>query len=107
MNAYILTIQDEPDNPIILNQNEFNVIYQAGITQGFTDSILKDDIAVNEKLTVEKENMVSLGTIEPKNTTQGYYYKGDPVSVEEVSIYFEKGIRYILQSFLDNHKSKD
>lgn len=107
MNEYILTIQDEPDNPIILTQDQFDIIYEAGIEPRNEKTLLIDKQSPEENLNIFTNNMVRLGDLEPKDQNKGYYYNGESIPIELVKVNFEKGIRTIIQNFLNNHMIKD
>lgn len=106
MNEYILTILDEPDNPIILSQQEFEIIYEAGLIDVQEKTLNEEGKPLKETILQNKsEATVTLGTIQPKDENIGYFYNNLHISEAEVAVNFQQGIRHILQSFLNNHKT--
>lgn len=95
MTHYILTVHDEPDNPIILTQEDFDLIYRIGLTKP----------TENKQSTSKENNTVDFASMETLNNTP-YKYEGSIVSEEDAEKYFGAGLMTVISEALERYRKK-
>lgn len=106
MSEYLLKIVSEPEEPgIVLNQKEFETIYNAGLEKLNKENLIKNHAESTAKVSSENSE-TDFATLETL-TDSPFLYEGKPVPEETVAKYFNKGLQAIIEETLTKLKNRE